>query len=84
MVAKIGTNADCISCWPNFYPMQVAFYLAREITQDLDAIPWVRCASGNVWRSKLKFPKNTTQICNAMSVTFNVFVEKDVEVHKKY
>ena len=48
MVAKIGTNADCISCWPNFYPMQVAFYLAREITQVLDAIPWVRCASGNV------------------------------------
>ena len=49
MVAKIGTNADCISCWPNFYPMQVAFYLAREITQVLDAIPWVRCASGNVY-----------------------------------
>ena len=53
MVAKIGTNADCISCWPNFYPMQVAFYLAREITQVLDAIPWVRCASGNVWRKNL-------------------------------
>ena len=29
--------------------MQVAFYLAGEITQVLDAIPWVRCASGNVY-----------------------------------
>ena len=28
--------------------MQVAFYFAGEITQVLDAIPWVRCASGNV------------------------------------
>ena len=29
--------------------MQVAFYFAGEITQVLDAIPWVRCASGNVF-----------------------------------
>ena len=29
--------------------MQVALYLAGEITQVLDAIPWVRCASGNVF-----------------------------------
>ena len=28
--------------------MQVVFYFAGEITQVLDAIPWVRCASGNV------------------------------------
>ena len=28
--------------------MEVAFYFAGEITQVLDAIPWVRCASGNV------------------------------------
>ena len=28
--------------------MQVAFYFADEITQVLDAVPWVRCASGNV------------------------------------
>ena len=28
--------------------MQVAFYLAGGVTQVLDAIPWVRCASGNV------------------------------------
>ena len=29
--------------------MQVAFYFAGEITQVLDANPWVRCASGNVF-----------------------------------
>ena len=29
--------------------MEVAFYLAGEITQVLDAIPCVRCASGNVY-----------------------------------
>ena len=29
--------------------MQVVFYFAGEITQVLDAIPWVRCASGNVF-----------------------------------
>ena len=28
--------------------MQVAFYFAGEITQVLDAIPWVCCASDNV------------------------------------
>ena len=28
--------------------MQVTFSFAGEITQVLDAIPWVRCASGNV------------------------------------
>ena len=31
--------------------MQVAFYFAGEITQVLDANPWVRCASGNVYLS---------------------------------
>ena len=30
--------------WPNS-----EFYLAGEITQVIDSIPWVRCASGNVW-----------------------------------
>ena len=30
--------------------MQVAFYLAGEITQVKESIPWVRCASGNVSR----------------------------------
>ena len=36
--------------------MQVAFYLAGEITQVLDAIPWVRCASGNVFLQKPTTP----------------------------
>ena len=35
--------------WPNLEPMQVAFYLAGEITQVKESIPWVRCASGNVY-----------------------------------
>ena len=34
--------------WPNLEPMQVAFFLAGEITQIKESIPWVRCASGNV------------------------------------
>ena len=29
--------------------MQLEFYLAGEITQVIDSIPWVRCASGNVY-----------------------------------
>ena len=29
--------------------MQMAFYLAGEITQVKESIPWVRCASGNVF-----------------------------------
>ena len=29
--------------------MQVAFYLSGEITQVKESIPWVRCASGNVF-----------------------------------
>ena len=37
--------------WPNLEPMQVAFFfLAEEITQVKEAIPWVRCASGNVYK----------------------------------
>ena len=33
--------------------MQVAFYLAGEITQVKESIPWVRCASGNVYLMNL-------------------------------
>ena len=36
-MAKFRTNANGI-----------LFYLAGEITQVIDSIPWVRCASGNV------------------------------------
>ena len=35
----------------------MAFYFAGEITQVLDAIPWVRCASGNVGTNKNLNPK---------------------------
>ena len=65
MLVKFGTNAGGANWWsnfellqvephenlPNLEPMQVAFYLAGEITQVLDAIPCVRCASGNVFHS---------------------------------
>ena len=44
-----GTSGTTYN-WPNLEPIQVAFYLAGEITQVIDSIPWVRCASGNVWK----------------------------------
>ena len=83
MLAKFGTNSGGITWWskfwtnssettynwPNLEPMQVALYLAVEITQVIDSIPWVRCASGNVfsifsgsqcsrtWDLKFKVPR---------------------------
>ena len=48
LVAKFGTNASCAIWWPSLELMQVEPPLAGEITQALDALPWVRCASGNV------------------------------------
>ena len=49
-MAKFVTDASGASWWPNLEPMQVAFFLlAEEITQVTEAIPWVRCASGNVY-----------------------------------
>ena len=29
-------------------PMEVAFFVAGEMTQVKESIPWVRCASGNI------------------------------------
>ena len=53
-MAKFVTDASGATWWPNLEPMQVAFFLlAGEITQVKEAIPWVRCASGNV---SLTFP----------------------------
>ena len=50
LVVKFWTNTGGTTYnWPNLEPMQVAFYLAGEITQVIDSIPWVRCASGNVF-----------------------------------
>ena len=34
--------------------MQVAFFLAGEITQVKESIPWVRCASGNVFKTPVE------------------------------
>ena len=62
MLANFGTNSGGDTWWSNFEliqvephtigqiwnQMQVEFYLAGEITQVIDSIPWVRCASGNV------------------------------------
>ena len=45
---KFAINASGATWWPNLDSMQVAFYLAGEITQVIDSITWVRCASGNV------------------------------------
>ena len=39
--------------------MQVAFYLAGEIPQVKESIPWVRCAAGNVLMSVLLNPPPT-------------------------
>ena len=62
LVAKIGTNANGITFWPNLEPMivlsnlelilvephTIGFLLAGDITQVKESIPWVRCVSGNV------------------------------------
>ena len=45
----VGTNSGGITWWSNFELIQVEpLYLAGEITQVKEAIPWFRCASGNV------------------------------------
>ena len=50
LVAKFVTDASGATWWPNLESMQVAFYsLAEEMTQVKEEIPWVRCASGNVF-----------------------------------
>ena len=43
----------------NLEPMQVEFYLAGKITQVIDSIPWVRCASGNVLMRMLRKTQHT-------------------------
>ena len=46
MLAKFGTNTSGTTCWPN---LEVPFFLAGDIAQVIESIPWVRCASGNVF-----------------------------------
>ena len=57
LVGKFATNASGAIWWPKLKQMLIALHigqicnrcnLAGEITQVLDPIPWVRCASGNV------------------------------------
>ena len=45
-VAPSGGHASTVA--PNLESMQVAFFLAGDITQVKESIPWVRCAFGNV------------------------------------
>ena len=53
-MAKFVTDASGATWWPNLEPTQVAFFLlAEEITQAKEAIPWVRCASGNVLKESV-------------------------------
>ena len=56
-VAPSGAHASSATLWPKLERIQVALQcgtnatgilLAGEITQVKEAIPWVRCASGNV------------------------------------
>ena len=62
LVAKFVTYACSATWWPKLEPMLIAlhvgqicnqckWHLAGEITQVKESIPWVRCASGNVWVS---------------------------------
>ena len=74
LVVKLRTNANgtTYNC-PNLEPIQVAFYLAGEITQVIDSIPWVRCASGNVWK-----------ICGKCSDFRNIFKSlQNFEIFRK-
>ena len=50
--------------------MQVAFYLAGEITQVTESIPWVRCASGNVYLLSMLvcFGLRHGRLCNIAKV----------------
>ena len=61
LVAKFVTYACSATWWPKLEPMLIAlhvgqicnqckWHLAGEITQVKESIPWVRCASGNVWK----------------------------------
>ena len=45
---------------------QVAFYLAGEITQNKELIPWVRCASGNVFPHITTDSQSLTEVYNSI------------------
>ena len=64
---KFAINASGATWWPNLDSMQVAFYLAGEITQVIDSIPWVRCASGNVYLKLL--PEGPWSVVDGQRIT---------------
>ena len=72
-MAKFETNASGAIWWPNFQLMQVALYLAGEITQVKEPIPWVRCASGNVLGLK-------TQLLHKRHIRSILFLMKQHEI----
>ena len=66
--ASSGAHASSATLWPKLEPIQVALQfgtnatgilLAGEITQVKEAIPWVRCASGNVFSQDTFFSQVT-------------------------
>ena len=73
MVATNASGATCWSnfeltqvkphtigqIWNQCIAMQVTFFLAGEITQVKESIPWVRCTSGNVLLASCQF----VQLC---------------------
>ena len=64
--------------------MQVAFYLAGEITQVKESIPWVRCASGNVLLASLLSLHSSFYISNVLHryiCDTNAFTKKEVNNH---
>ena len=69
-MTKFGTNADGAIWWPNLKPIQVVplwTVLTERFTQDMKSIPWVRCASGNVYeRNESK--GNWLQICSGSPI----------------
>ena len=68
MVVKFWSNrSETTYNGPNLEPMQLAFFLAGEITQVKESIPWVRCASGNV--STMFWQKYWNQCFSNISIT---------------
>ena len=83
MLAKFGTTAGGATWWSNFELIQVephtigqmAFYLAGEITQVKESIPWVRCVSGNVYISEVYlFSIFDTPILSGSEMEWNYLV----------
>ena len=83
LVVKFWTNTSGTTYnWPNLEPMQVAFYLAGEITQVKESIPWVRCASGNVLFilvscSTCRFPPRSSWKNSQLSLNWTISAAVD-------